>query len=499
MKKLCSLALALTLLLTGCHAPEQPSQPPVIDPDDQIESIPEDIPFQLAVYDRYSLHPISAGNRANLALAPLLYEPLFALNASFEAEPVLCDRTAVSEDGLIWTLELRQNITFSDGTPLTGEIVAAALNTARQAGSRYASRLSGITAVSGAEQTVTITLSTPNGALPTLLDIPIPMDNSDRPLGTGSYVLKEQDEELALTLRSDWWQNGVTLPVSDIPLKSVSKSDELILSFESGDVALVDVDLMGTNSLGYSGSYETWDYATTSMLYLGFNTTDRLCRDVRIRRALALAIDRESIAQVDFARHAVPSALPVHPNSPLYDKSLAAELAYDPEELMAQLTALNLEGRTLTLLVNSENTARVAAAERIAGQLRSTGLKITLEKLAFEDYTLALEQGQFDLYLGEVVLTADFDLSPLLLSGAALNYGRWSDTAVAPLLSMYRASEGTQRSINARMLYSYLAQELPISPICFKNGCVLTRWGRLSGLEPVRGNVFYHLNGWTII
>ena len=119
---------------------------------------------------------------------------------------------------------------------------------------------------------------------------------------------------------------------------------------------------------------------------------------------------------------------------------------------MAQLTALNLEGRTLTLLVNSENTARVAAAERIAGQLRSTGLKITLEKLAFEDYTLALEQGQFDLYLGEVVLTADFDLSPLLLSGAALNYGRWSDTAVAPLQSMYRASQGTQRSINARML-----------------------------------------------
>ena len=166
---------------------------------------------------------------------------------------------------------------------------------------------------------------------------------------------------------------------------------------------------------------------------------------------------------------------------------------------MAQLTALNLEGRSLTLLVNSENTARAAAAERIAGQLRSTGLKITLEKPAFEDYTLALEQGKFDLYLGEVVLSADFDLSSLLLPDAQLNYSHWSDTAVAPLLSMYRASQGTQRSINARMLYSHLAQELPITPICFKNGCVLTRWGRLSGLEPVRGNVFYHLNGWTII
>ena len=498
MRKLFALALAAALLLTGCHAPQQQPQSPEITPEEQTQQIPEDIPFRLAVYDRYSLHPILAGNRANLALAPLLYEPLFSLNESFEAEPVLCEAFSVSEDGLTWTLELRKNVTFSDGTPLTGEIVAAALNTARQTGSRYASRLSGITAVSGAAFAVTVVLSAPNGALPTLLDIPIPLDNSDRPLGTGCYVLTEQEGELSLTARPGWWQNK-TLPTGSIPLKSVSKSDELILSFESGDVALVDVDLMGTNSLGYSGSYEIWDYATTSMLYLGFNTASGLCRDVRVRRALALAIDRESITQVDFARHAAPSSLPVHPDSPLYDRSLAAELAYDPEELMAQITDLKLEGRSLTLLVNSENSARVAAAERIAGQLYSAGLKVTLEKLAFEDYTLALEQGKFDLYLSEVVLTADFDLSPLLLPGAALNYGRWSDTAVSPLLSLYRASEGAQRSINARLLCGHLAQEVPIAPICFKNGCVLTRWGRLSGLEPVRGNVFHHLERWKII
>jgi peptide/nickel transport system substrate-binding protein len=165
---------------------------------------------------------------------------------------------------------------------------------------------------------------------------------------------------------------------------------------------------------------------------------------------------------------------------------------------MAQLTDLKLEGRPLTLLVNSENTARVAAAERIAGQLRSTGLKLTLEKLAFEDYTLALQKGDFDLYLGEVVLTADFDLSALLLPGGALNYGGWSDNAVSPLLSQFRASHGPLRSIHAKSLYDFLAQEVPIAPICFKNGCVLTRWGRLSGLSPVRGNVFYHLEGWNI-
>ena len=496
MKKRLALLLALMMSLTACHAPEAPDLPEETPPE-QEQSAVIDIPFQLAVYDQYSLHPILAENRANLALSSLLYEPLFELNTRFEAEGVLCSNWTVSEDGLVWTFYLRPNVTFSDGTPFTAEIAAAALNTARTAPSRYASRLSAITAVSGEELTLTVALSAPNGDLPVLLDIPIPLNNAERPLGTGRYVLTEGSEGLTLTARTDHWL-GSGLPVEEIPLKSVSKSDELILSFESGDVALVDVDLMGTNSLGYSGSYETWDYATTSMLYLGFNTASGVCRSADVRQAIALGIDRESIAQVDFARHAVPAALPVHPNSAMYNAQAAGVLAYAPEELMSRLTDLHLSGRTLKLLVNSENAARIHAAERIAQQLNWTGLSVSVEKLAFEDYTLALQRGEFDLYLGEVVLTADFDLSSLLLPGAPLNYGGWTDSKLPDLLSQFRANHGQLRAVHAASLYDYLAQEVPIAPICFKNGCVLTRWGRLSGLEPVRGNVFYHLEGWNI-
>ena len=76
--------------------------------------------------------------------------------------------------------------------------------------------------------------------------------------------------------------------------------------------------------------------------------------------------------------------------------------------------------------------------------------------------------------------------------------GGWSDGALPALLSQFRASHGLLRSIHAGALYDFLALEVPIAPICFKNGCVLTRWGRLSGLDPVRGNVFYHLEGWNI-
>ena len=165
---------------------------------------------------------------------------------------------------------------------------------------------------------------------------------------------------------------------------------------------------------------------------------------------------------------------------------------------MSQLEDLGVLGRELVLLVNRENTAKLSAAQLIAGQLESAGMEITVNALDFEDYTAALAQGDFDLYLGEVVLTADFDLTALLSSGGALNYGRWQDAQGDSLLSAFVQASGEARTAAARALFEYLNQQAPIAPVCFKNGSVLTQWGRLSGLSPVRGNVFAGLENWTI-
>lgn len=499
-QRLLCLLSAVLLLLSACGADGSAGSGSQSDTSAPALSRQEPVttPFTLAAYPSYSFHPTLAANRANLALAPLLYEPLFQLDASFQAQPVLCQSYTASGDGLTWTFTLRSGITFSDGTPLTGQTVADALNTARGAESRYASRLSGVTGVEASgENTVTITLSRPNGNLPLLLDIPIALGTGDRPAGTGPCVFSQQGDSLSLTARSGWWQDK-SLPCTEIPLRAVSRSDDLIFAFSSGDVSLVDVDLMGTNAMGYSGSYETWDYATTDLIYLGFNTQSGLCRSAGVRTALTRGIDRDAVAQTVYASHAVSTALPVHPASPLYDQTLAGVLSYAPEALVSQLEDLGVLGRELVLLVNRENTAKLSAAQLIAGQLESAGMEITVNALDFEDYTAALAQGDFDLYLGEVVLTADFDLTALLSSGGALNYGRWQDAQGDSLLSAFVQASGEARTAAARALFEYLNQQAPIAPVCFKNGSVLTQWGRLSGLSPVRGNVFAGLENWTI-
>ena len=140
MKKLLASLLSGALLLSlaacgGGTIPDLSGSASASSPGDmgqKEDPPPRDIPFTLAFYPEFSLHPTLAANRANLTLSPLLYESLFAVDASFQAQPVLCESCTVSEDKLVWTFTLRDRVTFSDGAPLDGAAVAAALDLARR-------------------------------------------------------------------------------------------------------------------------------------------------------------------------------------------------------------------------------------------------------------------------------------------------------------------------------------------------------------------------------
>ena len=490
------LMAAVLCFLVGCGDPALPPS----DSDTPALSTPEVspvLPFTLPFYPDYSLHPALAENRANMALSSLLYEGLFALDDTFTPKPVLCQSHSVSEDGLTWTFVLRQGVTFSDGTPLTGELAAQALNTALGTGSRFAGRISGLRSITGSQTTVTVSLTSPNGALPTLLDIPISKDAGTRPAGTGPYQLTQSGNQYALTARPDWWQ-GQDGRFDTIQLFAIQQADDLIAAFDSGDVTMLEADLTGTNALGYSGSYEVWDYNTSDFLYLGFNTAKGYCQNAATRQAISRGIDRNSITTIPYARHALAAPLPIHPDSPLHDQALADQAGYAPEVLVEFLKTNAAPKAPLKLLVNSENSAKVAAADYIAYQLQAAGLPVTVQKLSWDSFLAALRVGNFDFYLGEVRLTADFDLTALLSSHGSLNYSRWKDGQTDQLLAALRAAGGDARPAAAQALYQYLFQQSPITPVCFKYGCVLTQWGRLTGLDPRQGDLFYGLNEWTL-
>lgn len=501
------LAAALALSLTACGGgalTEAPSEEPSAQPSQAIKSLS----FSLGYDPTESLHPITGTSQVNLNLAALVYQGLYELDNSFEARPVLAEAASASEDGLSWTVTLRDGARFSNGVPLTAGLVAASLNAARSSAA-YAERLSCVTGVSAGDGNVVITLSAPNGALTALLDVPVVLEQDDGiPLGSGRYRYVTAGDSLLLEA-NPYYADRTALPFQTITLQPVTSADERIAAFDSGLISAVTTDFSSAYALGYSGSYETCDYPDTTMLYVGFRTTDGPCRQALVRQAFSRTFDRENLVRVLLSGHGDAAALPVSPLHRDYDGAAAAELEYDREAAARLLEAAGYEqgedgllylGRTplsVTLVVNSDSAVKQSLADALAAGLAEAGVTVAVQKLAWKEYTAALAAGSFDLYIGEVRLTGDFDCTPLL--AGALNYGGYAGEELLAAMSDRRAAQGEDRDEAAARLWRLFAQEVPIAPLCFKRGSVLVRWGMVTNLRPTRSDPFYRMEDWTVV
>ena len=504
-----ALALGLLLSLTACGGEETPPPSPSPTAAPAASALPSPsaapVEFTLACYPAAGLHPILGTNRTNLSLAGLMYDGLYELDGTFTPRPALAAGGSVSEDGLTWTFSLRQGVTFSDGSPLTPADAVRSLELARGS-ALYAGRLAQVTAVRAGEGSVSVTLSSPNGALPALLDVPVIREQGEgTPLGTGYYVLEGSDGERRLRRREGNWRGEVPARET-IPLHEVEEASDLIYAFDTGELSLIGADFTGLSALGFTGRSETLDYPTADMLFVGFNTVSGPCREAEVRRALSRGMDRETLCSAILSRHAEPSALPVHPGAELYDEGgVRAGVRAPGAGGPAHRCGVEQDGRRLP-----QGTYRSGAhpcgesgqflqdrsGRRTGPVSHQRGGRRDGEAPSLGSVLSALQKGEFDLYLGEVKLTADFDPSPLL-SGGALNYGGYSDPGTAALLSAFRSAQGEARKSASQALWGRLAEQVPFTTLCFKNWSVLTQWGQVSGLTPTQQNLFYQFGNWN--
>ena len=496
------LLAVLTLLLTACGEGEElVEEEPwyALDQEEEpAEETEEGLPFfALAWHQDQTLDPITCADGVQSDVAALLYEPLFALDDTFQAETWLCDSYTVSEDGLLWTLHIREEVTFSDGTELSAGDAAACLRRA-MASPRYSTRLSGIQTVIGDSRAgeVTVKLTQPNAALPALLNIPVVKSGTEEemvPVGTGPYLYITDGSTAYLAANGSWWR-GNGQPVDRIELVDAKDDDTVRYLFTSKEIHLYAADLPG-DSVTLTGRLDCVDAPTTAMQFLGINAAR--VSNAAIRRALSAGIDRKKLVDGYLSSHGAAAWAPVHPASPLYPGSAGG---YSYERWYAAMTEAGLtdgeDAVELTLLVNQESSEKVAMAQSIAQSLSAWDLTVTVEVLPWEEYLAAVAAGSFDLYYGETRLTADWDLTRLLGTGGGMNYGGWSSQVTDSLLTAFRTAADRQQA--GTDLYNHLSQEMPLIPLCFKSRSVLTHSGTVEGLRPAQSNVFYAMEEWTI-
>lgn len=510
---------AILASLAACAGPKQTVQPSVsadVSPSASSQPVRSADQLFTARYDAgQSFNPITGTDANNMALTPLLYEGLFVLNSQFEPENVLCDSYS-TDDGLTYTFKLKPNIGMTDGSELTSADVRYSLTWARQTG-RFVSRLSDITSVMTTDNlTVVVTLASANRKLPALLDVPIIKSgsiDSKYPPGTGPYYMADSGDP-RLTAFS-YYRDNNKVPVSTIYLKECSDT-ELPGSFSSQAIDLFWNDPGGTEPINILNDHDAWYYDTTVLQYIGFNENSSVVFSPSIRRAIGLAVDRESIAETALLGHAIPSPLVLSPKYKLYNKAWVDTQDHS-SEISSIFSSIGLKDSNsdgfleyplaggqfmpfaLNFIVNADNKYKVAAAQQITDSLMSIGVNVSLQKLSWDKYTKALQSGSFDMYYGDVFLPADFDLSVLLAPGAPLDYGHaGSDLYRSRISAFLGASTDEAEQTAAQQLCEAVDQNAPIIPVVYREFSVHTNRNVVTGMKPTQSSIFYGLTSWKI-
>lgn len=506
MKKITAFCLLFALLagiLAGCGQVENPYlptgdalysegdvQPSTTKPQDTEQVL------RMVYHPKESLNPYQTADSANRLFMPLVYQGLFSVDADYNPTPILCSGYSVSPDMKEYTFYL-ENATFSDGTALTAADVLASLNAARTS-PVYQGRLKCVTDVAvTADGAVTVTLSTAYENFALLLDIPIVKaseTDADRPLGTGAYYLEEKAGDLRLVRRENWWCNA-NLPVTAlvIPLVAGGTNAQIRDSFEYGDIDLVCADPGSDLYVDFRSDYELWNCENGIFLYLACNEKKTIFSDKALRQALTFAIDRATLVEEFYRNFAEAATLPASPSSPYYHKGLASRYDYDPAVFAAALEAAALEEPKVTILVNKADSRRVRVARAIAQMLTDGGLPATTSELSGDSYQNALSRGQYDLHLGQTILSQNMDLTAFYSSSGSLNFGGMSDAAI---LAMCQGA--LENSGNYYTLYQMVMEDAMLCPILFRSYAIYTQRGIFPELTPARDNIFFYDLGKTM-
>lgn len=518
--------ILMVSLFSGCQGDQETDQanpsgsedPNVTDEPEDATVYPSDSDgvFSLNFDPEESFNPLTGTNEDNLRVSSLLYEGLFSVDQYFQAVPVLCESFS-TDDGITYTFTIKSGISMAGGSTLTARDVAYSINRARES-DRYSSRLRNIESVTAVDNLkLTVILVSANYSLPVLLDVPVIKNGSigERlPDGTGPYVYT--NDETPYLQAFSGYRDYNDLPIDKIGLRLVSGND-LSESFSEQTIDLLDVDPTGTNFFNISIDYESRYYNTTNMQYIGINLDHAVLSNHDVRRAISSAVDREYIVNTIMSGHGLISPLVISPAWSLYDVSWEENVSYSLETLSTLFSDIGMQDINedgyleypkgagqftafkIDFIANSDNEYKLAAAQRITDTLKSVGINITLRELNWSDYMSAIESGDFDMYYGEVRLTADFDLSELLTVDGSLNYGGITENAYSNLVdSFLSASDNETSETAASQLCAYVAERAPIIPVLYKEYAVLTHRGIVAGINPSQSNIFNRLSDWTI-
>jgi peptide/nickel transport system substrate-binding protein len=480
-----------------------------------------------------SITPISARNRAERSLVGLVFSGLVRMGPDNTLEPDLAESWKLSDDGKTWTFRIRDDATWQDGEPVTSADVlytVGALKDPEASGGRSASWAE-VDATAVDDKTVTFRLTTPVGGFLAAASQPLlpahllggvaytdiaTSDFARMPIGSGPFGIAELDGTHAVLRPAHDLVPPVETPAPEVTVSPdslaspvPSPSDEGIvpfierieLAFYPDDAAAASALEDGTvdavaglapeqaSTVAATPGIDRIRYPTTTLstVLLNLRPSHPELRDVRVRRALLEAIDREAIVRDALGGDGAVAEALVPPSSWAYDADSVGTVPFDragSAKLLRDAGWTKVRGAwtrpsgkkpyELELLsvpaTANPRLASVAAAVRDAWT--DLGFKVRLVEKPAAELAADLRGGTFTASVLDIQTGLEPDLFPLLASSqvraSGSNLAGFQDAKLDALLEAARKPGDQPARVAAwKALLAGIAARQPMLPLAW--------------------------------
>lgn len=469
-----------------------------------------------------SLDPAQTTANTDYRETYLMYDRLVTYRGSSTTpEQMLATSWESSSDGLVWTFHLIEGVRFHDGTPLNATAVAFSFSRAMKIG-LSAGMLSGIIDENSVEaiDTYTVRFNLKDRYAPFLATLgvqafgivsPKVMEHevngdlgkawlSQNEAGSGPFKLKEYvpNERLVLSAVKDYW--GGAPRIDEMVVRIVTEGSTQRLMLERGEIDGAEtIPTVAMNELKKSADFKVVEDAGFAITFLIINTQKGPLSDVRVRKAIAYALDYDGIINDIFLGRATRLRSPLPQGFPGHDASLPlyAHNVTRAAELLAAAGYAN--GFELNMMIAPfEDWIKIATAvQSVFGQLNIT---VNIQQFSWPTYIDNLVAGAHDLALmGWTPDYADPNMQTWWYfysenAGPGWNFAFYNNTRVDQLLLEGRSEyDATRRTEIYNEIQSIVVDEVPyvwISQGLGYGGLVFRSW--------VHGYTFNPLNAWYI-
>jgi peptide/nickel transport system substrate-binding protein len=347
----------------------------------------------------------------------LMFNSLVKKNDKFEYVGELGD-FKVGEDNLTLTFTLKENIKFHNGKPLASADVKSTFDSLFQANGYKAGSF--FDTVNGEKQPHITSIETPdaktiifkvrrpaliNQSLANFVAIPIIPEGTleqqkTAPIGTGAFKFVKFDQAnniVELAANAEYFEGAPKIPLLNV--KTVADANAMQAELQSGRIDIVpnptNISADTFSNLGKTPTLQVIQTDGSNVRYIGFNVSQPAINNVKLRQAIACAIDREKIikdllgGQAKIAHSVLPS------ESWAYSEGI--KYTFDQTKAKALVQASGYKGEVIKFKISAGNQAVSQYSQVILESLKVVGINAEIETLELNTLLAQLKQGQFQM------------------------------------------------------------------------------------------------------